>query len=86
MDVPIKLPKLVDFYDDAKKFDYKYISKNSENIDEYKNKLDKDLWSVFYGNFVHKELNQYYIRRINEKNLAVQSALKYSFQNRSMIA
>lgn len=83
LDVPIKLPKLDDFYKDAKKFNYTDISKKSGNLDEYKKKLNQEIWPIFYWNFIHKELNQYYIRRLNEKNLAVQSALNYSFENRS---
>lgn len=84
LDIPIQLPKLNDFYTDARKFNYKDISKKSDNIDQYQDDLDKQLGSVFYWNFIHKELNQYYIRRLNEKNLAVQSAFNYTFDNWSL--
>lgn len=81
LDIPIKLPKLKDFQEDALKFDYKNLAKESDNSNQYQSNLNKQLWSVFYWNFVHKELNQYYIRRLNEKNLAVQSGLSYMLNN-----
>ncbi|MFZ2151410.1 MAG: hypothetical protein WAZ12_01025 [Candidatus Absconditicoccaceae bacterium] len=81
LDIPIKLPKLKDFQDDALQFDYKNLAKESDNYDQYQSNLNKQLGSVFYGNFIHKELNQYYIRRLNEKNLAVQSGLSYMLNN-----
>jgi hypothetical protein len=81
LNIPITLPTLKDFKDDSLKFDYKTLVSGSDNIDQYKNDLNKQLWSVFYWNFVHRELNQYYIRQSNEKNLAVQSGLSYMFDN-----
>jgi len=79
--IPINLPELNDFQSDALKFNYKNLAKKSENLDLYQAYLNKQLWWVFDWKFTHKQLNQYYIRQLNEKNLAVQSWLSYMFNN-----
>jgi hypothetical protein len=81
LDIPINLPTLNDFQSDALKFDYKNLATKSENLDLYQADLNKQLWWVFNWKFTHKQLNQYYIRQLNEKNLAVQSWLSYMFNN-----
>jgi hypothetical protein len=80
--LPVRLPTIEELKDDAKNIDYHALSKTSDDLDTYKEKLKNDLDTALYVDFGRKELNQYYIHQVNEKNMALQENMNYMFNNR----